>query len=415
METTWKHASVKMPPGVKPKPDASAVLNYLRARRDYMIALLEHTCRAESPSTDPASQIEIREIIAIELERMGFRVRRIPGRSSGGMLYASIPGHHGKPSQLILGHYDTVWPRGTLRDMPFKVEGDWVSGPGVYDMKGGIIQALLALQTLRHFTVDLSVSPAVFFNSDEEIGSRESSRYIAALAPHMDRVFVLEPSLGSQGQLKTARKGIGQFTITIHGEAAHAGLDPGAGASAILELSHVIQALFALNDLENGITINVGTIDGGLRPNVVAPHSSAVADVRVATQIDARQIEKQIRELKPSIPGTSLSITGGFGRPVMEKTPANSRLWLVARDLGTQLGLHLEDGSAGGGSDGNTTSQYAATLDGLGAVGDGAHARHEHMHIGKSLERTALLTLLLMENPLFQNPGEADSPVGANK
>ncbi len=366
-----------------------------------MIRLLERTTLAESPSDNPGAQHEIREIIAEELELMGFRIRRIPGRSSGGMLYASRPKRRrGEASQLLLGHYDTVWPLGTLSDMPFEVDGEFIRGPGVYDMKGGIVQALLALSTLHHFGVEPRVSPAIFLNSDEEIGSRESHRYIAALAPHMDRVFVLEPSLGSEGRLKTARKGIGQFTVTVEGEAAHAGLDPGAGASAILELSHEIQALFALNDLDKGITVNVGTIDGGLRPNVVAPRSLAVVDVRVATLADADYIESLILDMEPAIPGTSLNIEGGFGRPVMEKTPANRALWRLAHRLGLELGLDLEDGPAGGGSDGNTTSLYTATLDGLGAVGDGAHARHEFLHIEKTLERAALLTMLLMEDEL---------------
>jgi len=306
----------------------------------------------------------------------------------------------GTPLQLMMGHYDTVWPLGTLRNMPFKVEGDIVHGPGVYDMKGGIVQALLALEALRFFDARPSVTPLVFFNSDEEIGSGESRHYIEKLAPLMDRVLVLEPSLGPSGQLKTARKGIARFTVTVQGEAAHAGLDPGAGASAILELSHVIQSLFALNDLERGVTVNVGTIDGGLRPNVVAPKSEAVVDVRVATQADASWIESTILALEPEIPGTRLQIKGGFGRPAMERTPANRRLWNLALQLGKDLGLNLEQGAAGGGSDGNTSSLYTATLDGMGAVGDGAHAHHEHLLIEKSLERAALLTMVLLAGPL---------------
>jgi glutamate carboxypeptidase len=276
------------------------------------------------------------------------------------------------------------------------VEGDLVRGPGVYDMKGGIAQALLALEALQHFGVEPAVTPVMFFNSDEEIGSADSSRHIVSLASRMDRVFVLEPSLGPRGRLKTARKGIGRFTVTVEGEAAHAGLDPGAGASAILELSHVIQAFFALNDLERGITVNVGTIDGGLRPNVVAPHSQAVADVRVASARDAIELESAIMGMAPVTAGTRLVIEGGFGRPAMEKTPANRHLWRLAYRLGEGLGIELEEGMAGGGSDGNTTSLYTATLDGLGAVGDGAHANHEHLRLGRTLERTALLVCLLM-------------------
>ena len=268
------------------------------------------------------------------------------------------------------------------------------------------LQALLAVGALRHFGIEPEVTPHIFLNSDEEIGSRESRRYIESLAPHMNRVFVLEPSLGPAGLLKTARKGIGRFTVTVQGEAAHAGLDPGAGASAILELSHVIQTLFAMNDLERGITVNVGTIDGGLRPNVVAPKSQAVVDVRCETQTDADRIETDIRNLEPAIDGTSLLIEGGFGRPAMERTAANRKLWRLACRLGADLGLQLEEGLAGGGSDGNFTSRHTATLDGMGAVGDGAHARHEHLHLDQTIERTALLTLLLMSPPLARKGRE---------
>jgi glutamate carboxypeptidase len=200
--------------------------------------------------------------------------------------------------------------------------------------------------------------------------------------------------------LKTARKGIGRFTVTVEGEAAHAGLDPGAGASAILELSHVIQSLFALNDFDRGITVNVGTIDGGLRPNVVAPKSQAVVDVRVVTKKEAETVKASILGIKPATPGTSLTIEGAFGRPPMERTPANQQLWHLACRLGSELGLELKQGLAGGGSDGNTTSLYTSTLDGMGPVGDGAHARHEHLHIGKTLERAALLSMLLIADGL---------------
>jgi glutamate carboxypeptidase len=383
------------------KASASDILEYLQSKRQDMIELLKHMAEAESPSDVPSAQHDIREIIINRLKILGYRAWRIPGRLSGGMLYARpARRQRGAPAQLMLGHYDTVWPLGTLNDMPFVEDGEVVRGPGVFDMKGGIVQALLALEAMQHFGSEPSVTPHVFLNSDEEIGSRESRRYIERLAPLMDRVLVLEPSLGPSGKLKTARKGIGRFTVTVEGEAAHAGLDPGAGASAILELSHVIQWLFSLNDLDRGVTVNVGTIDGGLRPNVVAPKSQAVVDVRVATQKDAEQIESTIRRLESVTPGTTLQVEGGFGRPPMERTPANRRLWNLARQLGTNLGLELEEGMAGGGSDGNTSSLYTATLDGLGAVGDGAHAHHEHLIPGKSLERAALLALLLLAGPL---------------
>jgi len=387
------------------RPTANAVLEHLQSKRADMVQLLRNMTEAESPSDVPGAQHDIREIIAAGFERLGYSVKRIPGHSSGGMLHARPTDRgHSRPAQLLLGHYDTVWPLGTLDEMPFEHDGDIVRGPGVYDMKGGVAQALMAIETLRHFNIQPEAAPHVFLNSDEEIGSRESRRYIESLAPHMNRVFVLEPSLGPSGQLKTARKGIARFTVTVRGEAAHAGLDPGAGASAILELSHVIQALFALNDFDKGITVNVGTIDGGLRPNVVAPESQAVVDVRVETKEDGDRVTAEILGLEPAIEGTSLIIEGGFGRPAMERTPANRQLWRLARTLGEELGLQLEEGLAGGGSDGNFTSLYTATLDGLGAVGDGAHARHEHLRLGRSIEHAALLTLLLM-SPALKSDG----------
>ena len=394
-----------------PRPTASEILRHMQGRQRKLVWLLRRLTQAESPSTEPGAQTEIREIIAGELEPLGFRVRRVPGRSTGGMLFASPARRtRGAPAQLLLGHYDTVWPLGTLAEMPFTANGDTVHGPGVYDMKGGVAQALLALETLHHFGVRPAVAPHVLLNSDEEIGSRESRRYIEMLAPRMSRVFVLEPSLGPAGLLKTARKAIGRFTVTVRGEAAHAGLEPGAGASAILELAHVIQSLFALNDLERGITVNVGTIDGGLRPNVIAPHSRAVVDVRVPMHADQQRIEAAIRNVQPAVAGTSLSVEGGFGRPAMERTPANRALWHLACQLGSELGLQLEEAVAGGGSDGNFTSQFTATLDGLGAVGDGAHARHEHLRIQASMERAALLALLLMAPPLDAPPARAAPP-----
>lgn len=382
-------------------PAAPVVMEHLRGRRDEMLEVLRSFTLAESPSDEPGTQREVRELIAGRLEALGYRVRRIPGRSTGGMLFAvPVERDRNKPCQLLLGHYDTVWPSGTLATMPFTVDGDTVRGPGVYDMKAGIVQATLALGVLRDFGVEPKLTPVLFFNSDEEIGSVESARYVRRLARCVDRVYVLEPSLGQEGKLKTARKGIGRFTVRVAGEAAHAGLDPGRGASAILELSHVIQSLFALNDLERGVSVNVGTIDGGLRPNVVAPVSEAVVDVRVATREDAERVGAAIRNLKPVTPGTRLAIEGGFGRPALERTPRNRQLWDLAVRLGGDLGIELEQDMAGGGSDGNFTSLYTATLDGLGAVGDGAHAPHEHLSVERTLERAALLALLLMAGPL---------------
>ena len=262
-------------------------------------------------------------------------------------------------------------------------------------MKGGLAQLIVALRAIRDLRLETPVVPAVFVNADEETGSRSSTRYIRMLARHADRAYVLEPALGERGDIKTSRKGIGRFTVTVYGKAAHAGLDPQSGASAILELSHIIQKLFALNDVERGITVNVGTIDGGIQPNVIAPHSKAVVDVRVPTVAEGNEIEYIIHSLTPTNPDVRLHIEGGIGRPSMEPTSRNQKLWEQVRTTGDELGIELQHTRAGGGSDGNTTSQFTATVDGLGPVGDGAHAIHEHLLVDKTLERAALLAMLL--------------------
>ncbi len=387
-------------------PTGLDMLAHLRARKQEFAAFLEDLTRLETPSLVPESQDRARELIATRLESNGYRALRLSGRRNGGNLFARPrERRRSEPAQLLVGHYDTVWPLGTLVDMPFEVDGNVVRGPGVYDMKGGLTQIIFALETLSHFRLIPQVTPVVFANSDEEIGSRESTHHIRRLARCACRAFVLEPSLGRDGKLKTSRKGVGRFTINIKGQAAHAGLDPDKGASAILELSHVVQALFALNNAEKGITVNVGTIEGGLRPNVVAPDSGAVVDVRVRTQQDADAVTQAIHALKPSVPGTSLEIEGGIGRPALEPTPRNRKLWTLARDLSSEIGLDLEEGQAGGGSDGNTTSLYTATLDGLGPVGDGAHAPHEFLCLDETLQRTALLAMLLLAPPPEESEG----------
>jgi glutamate carboxypeptidase len=380
---------------------AQSVSAYLHRNRPALVEFLKRLVLAESPSTHPEAQDEVLGIISEALAELGYAVRRLPGRSSGGHLYARPEQRERHaPVQVLLGHCDTVWPLGTLEEMPVAVADGVIRGPGVYDMKCGLAQMVFALRVLRDLDLETPVTPVVFINSDEEVGSKESARHIRRLARVAERAFVLEPSLGPSGKLKTARKGVGRFSVTVEGQAAHAGLNPEEGASAILELSYLIQALFALNDPARGTTVNVGTIDGGLRPNVVAPQSKAVVEARVPTGEEARRVEKAILGLKPSTPGVRLRVEGGMGRPPMERTPRNQRLWERARELGGTLGLRLEEGVAGGASDGNTTSLFTATLDGLGAVGDGAHARHEFAYADAMVERCALLVLLLMEPPI---------------
>lgn len=359
-------------------------------KKQRFLELVEALVRLETPSLEPPTQGPALELLASRLEPLGLRPRRSPR----GILFAR-EGRR-RPAQMLVGHCDTVWPTGTLRQMPFRVEDDTVSGPGIYDMKAGLAMIVVALEVLQELDRAPALDPVVVVNSDEEIGSRRSTGLIARVAKGCRRALVLEPSLGPEGRLKTARKGVGGFVVTVKGRAAHAGLEPGKGASAILELSHLIQQLFALNDAERGVTVNVGMVDGGLRPNVVAPTSQARVDVRVLTRADGRRVEDAIRALEPTVPGVTLEVEGGFGRPPLEPTPANRALWELARAEADKLGLPLLEGVAGGGSDGNTTSLYTATLDGLGAVGDGAHSPTEHILLTPTLERTALLAKIML-------------------
>lgn len=374
------------------------LLDYLHRRQQETVELLEKLVRAESPSTDPAAQQQVLALLEGALQKLDYRVRRLPGRRTGGHLLAiGRDRRRNQPTQLLLGHCDTVWPLGTLDKMPLLQKAGKLYGPGTYDMKAGLVLSLAAIAAIRAQGLEPEVAPVIFINSDEEIGSIESTPYIRRLAKTSDRVFVMEPSLGPMGKLKTSRKGVGRFTIRVVGKAAHAGLEPERGASAILELSFVIQKLFALNDPQRGITVNVGTIDGGIRPNVIAPESEAVVDVRVLHQEDAREIERAILGLQPTTPGTQLIIEGRIGRPPMERTPGNQKLWQQAQQVAAELGWQLEEETAGGGSDGNTTSLYAPTLDGLGAVGDAAHSPGEFVYLDRLVERAALLSRLLLE------------------
>ncbi len=378
------------------------LLDYLHSRQGEMIELLKRLVLAESPSTVPTAQKQVFSLLNNALKNRHYRVRYLRGQKTGGQLLA-VPKQRIKqqPRQLLLGHCDTVWPLGTIETMPLLEKNDKLYGPGVYDMKAGLTQAIFALESLLYHDLTPQVTPIFLINSDEEIGSKESTPHILRLVRGCDRVFIMEPSLGETGQLKTRRKGVGKFTIKVVGKAAHAGLEPEKGASAILELSFVIQQLFALNDPKQGITVNVGTIDGGIRSNVIAPESQAVLDVRVLHQEDAKNIESKILNLEPTTPDTELIITGKIGRPPMEKTPASEQLWQRAYQRGCELGLSLTEATAGGGSDGNTTNLYAPTLDGLGAVGDGAHSPGEFIYRDALVERSALLASLLLDPPLL--------------
>lgn len=378
------------------------LLAWLEEREPEMASLLERLVRAESPSTDPEAQKEPFAILAAELQELGFLVRRIRGFGTGDHLYARPRSRvRGTPFQLVIGHMDTVWPLGTLEGMPVRRVGDVLFGPGTHDMKAGLVQLVFALRALRELGLAPVVTPVVVVNSDEETGSASSGRVLCELARHAERSFVLEAGEGSQGRLKIARKGVGRFELTVRGRAAHSGTSFDEGVSAILELSRQVPRLFALNDPKRGITVNVGTIDGGLRSNVVAPEARATISVRVPTAAAEVEVERAIRALRPTLPGTSLEVTGGMGRPPMDATARNRRLLVRAQSLGRSVGLDLRDaGLVGGASDANTASLFTATLDGLGPVGDGGHAADEHVSLASIPVRSALLALLMLEPAL---------------
>ena len=376
---------------------AQSILEYLAGQRDAMVEMLVSLVEKESPTDVVASQAAVQSQLSDALCELGFGVRHVPGRETGGHLFA-VPEHRerGKPAQLLIGHSDTVWPLGTLETMPVVVENGHVRGPGTFDMKAGIVQGIFALRALRELGHQPPATPVWFINSDEETGSPESKRYVRLIAKHVARAFVLEPALGLVGHLKTARKGVGRFVVRVHGKAAHSGLDPTGGASAIHELMHVVQRLHAITDLERGVTVNVGVVRGGSRVNVIAAEAEAEVDVRILSASDGEAITETIHAMRALTPGTSLEIEGGIQIPPLERTVRNRLLWQAATEAGGRLGMDLTEDISGGGSDGNTTSLYTATLDGLGSRGDGAHANHEHVEIESLVDRAALVAELLM-------------------
>lgn len=377
--------------------EAHRTLEHVRGMRDEFVDVLGKLCSIESPTDHPETQSSVHALLSPAFEDLGYDVRIVRGRVSGDhFLAAPRSRQRGAPMQLLVGHTDTVWPLATLERMPVKEIDGRLYGPGTLDMKGGLTQMIFALRALRDLGYEPEVTPVVFVNSDEEVGSPDSTRHVRRLARRVQRALILEPAMGPDGWIKTARKGVGRFEIAVRGRAAHAGLDPEAGASAILELSHVIQRLNAMNDSERGTTVNVGLVDGGTRPNVIAAQAHATVDVRVTTNQNGQAIEERILALEPTTPGVTLEVTGEMQVAPLERTPRNRSLWERARAIGADLGFQLEETMVGGGSDGNTTSLFTATLDGLGCIGDGAHADHEHIVIGPSLDRCALLARLML-------------------
>jgi len=375
--------------------DAKSLLGYFQAELRPMLECLRQTVEIESPSHSKPGVDRLARFLAEEFKRHAGKVHLLKHPVAGSAVWAEfwVTRLEQKPI-LLLGHLDTVWEAGTLAEMPYRVRGRRAFGPGILDMKSGIVIGLWAIRALQ----TLRISPAgpihFFLNSDEEVSSTAFRKEILAAARGARAVLVLEPAAAG-GALKTARKGVGEFKITVHGRSAHAGVNPAAGVNAIMELTQQIISVQSFAHPQQGLTINVGRIEGGTRSNVVPERATAWFDVRIPRLQDRAIIEKRIRGRRPYDPGTKLEIEGGINRPPMEREMA-AALFRKARTLGRAMGMDLTEASTGGGSDGNFTAALGIpTLDGLGAVGDGAHARHEHILISELPRRAALLAGLL--------------------
>lgn len=368
-------------------------LDYCLANHDWLLELVEALVAIESPSDDPAAVNRCGGELASRLEAIGGRITRVSSAAAGDHLRAAFGA--GPRRILLLGHFDTVWPIGQLRRMPLKRDGGRLYGPGVFDMKAGIGLATLATRAVIERGALDACQIVMLWTTDEEIGSITSRALIEAEASASDAVLVFEPSLPG-GALKTSRKGVGQFELVARGVSAHAGLDPGKGVSAVRELARQIIAIDDLQDPANGVTLTVGIVSGGTRANVVPAEARATIDARAITRADAERVQRTLGALTSRIPGATIEVTGGFARPPLERTPAVVKLFEQAQAVAAEIGLRLEEGSAGGGSDGNFTAALGVpTLDGFGALGDGAHAIHEHVDIDALVPRAATIAGLL--------------------
>lgn len=378
----------------------AALLDLCQQRQPEMLDLLRRMVEMESPSDNKEALDKLGKFLGGEFSRLGAQVTFVPQRDAGDHLKAELPGNAestgkaGKPI-LLLGHFDTVWPLGTLEKLPFKVENGRAFGPGIYDMKTGIVMMLFALRALREMGAE-HPPVVVLLDSDEEVGTRTGRPVVEATAKDCEAVLVLEPSQTIHGYLKTARKGVGDFRLRVHGRASHAGVDFEKGHSAIVELSRQLLETTKFTDLERGITVNPGVIYGGSRTNVVAAEAVAEIDLRIARLKDGPELEKKFQSLKAFDPGCTIEVSGGINRPPMERTAGTVRLFQIAKEQGALLGMELAEASTGGGSDGNFTSALGIpTLDGLGAVGEGAHASNESIVLEELPRRTALLAALI--------------------
>ena len=375
-----------------------------------MLDTIEQLVTIESPSDVKAAVDRLGTVLASRFGELGGKVKVHNVEQFGNHLqvdfggrkrshFSQTRGEVGHPQRpiLLLGHMDTVYPIGTISRMPFRVSKGRVYGPGVLDMKAGIAIALQVIEALLQWNNGRLARPIIaLFVSDEEVGSKSSRAITERLAGQSEAVLVLEPAAGLRGAVKTARKGVGEYTLQVEGVAAHAGLDSDKGRSAIVELSRQILRLSELANPQRGTTLNVGRIGGGTRSNVVPAEASAVIDVRVSTKEDARTVDRELKSLRPFDPACKVKVNGGMNRPPMERTRGVAALYQKAREIAKELGWELDEASVGGGSDGNFTAALGVpTLDGLGAVGEGAHSQGEYVVVSELPKRAALLAGLI--------------------
>ncbi len=386
--------------GVVSEPSIVELGKVARLRREQTLAFLRQLVEVESPSGDKDGVDRCMQVAAAACGEAGGKVRWHRQKEHGDILEAHFPANGGATKSpqrplLILGHLDTVWPLGTLAKMPFRTTSGRVFGPGVFDMKAGVAMALSALSILKGCGA-LTRSVTLLLNSEEEIGSPVSRPITEAIARECDAVFVLEPGQGPDGAYKTSRKGTGDYMVRVTGVAAHAGVDFRSGHSAVLELARQFGKIGSFTDREEGLTVNPGVIGGGTLPNVVAAEAWAHIDFRFAKASHAKKIERMFRELRPINKNCKVEVVGGVNRPPMERTKGTAKLFAQAATLASELGFELQEATTGGGSDGNFTSAIGVpTLDGMGAVGEGAHARNESILIEHLAPRTALLAAMI--------------------
>ena len=366
-----------------------------RTHEEEFLSDLKALVEIESPSSDKLAVDHLAEFLAARLEHHGAHAQIHLAEQFGNHVQADFAGISESKPILLLGHIDTVWELGTLKQMPFRLADGRAWGPGVLDMKGGIAIAIHAMALLRENNIP-HAPVRMLFVSDEEVGSHSSRVITEKLALESKAVLVLEPGQGLEGSLKTERKGVGVYEIKVTGEAAHAGVEPGQGASAIHELAHQIETLDGFTDLERGLTVNAGVVRGGTRSNVIAAEAWAEVDVRVRTITDGKTIDAKMRGLRARDPRCKIAISGGINRPPMERTEKVVALYKKAEQVAGSLGLKIDEKATGGGSDGNFTAALGVpTLDGLGAVGEGAHAVNESILVDQIAPRLALLAGLI--------------------